>query len=747
MEGVVSGIIDLGRAAGLGRTGVGGKVAVLAELAEAGFAVPVGFVVTTQARESPQLGAWLVDAASRLHGDRFAVRSSAVAEDLPDASYAGLYETYLNVAVGELADAVRRCFAAATAERVAAYHDSRGGTGAPMAVLVQVMVDPLAAGVAFTAHPVTGDRDTTVVTAVAGLGDPLVSGETTGEEWTLTRDGAPAMTRPGPGTGPVLTVEHATAVAALARAVADRYGQPQDVEWAVDHAGRLWLLQARPMTALPEPVSWTPPGPGQWMRNFRLGEWLPEAVTPLFATWLLPLIEDGYLDGMQASVGVRVPFRYALVNGWYYNATPIPSPALLGRVLWRGRGHALKVLFNALVRVGRNPAAADHAVLSDLHRRWHDNELPRYRQLVATAAADVDTADPPRLIEVVDQLGRQAGIALWYLAIVGGSAWKMEARLTRFTRQYLGDVLPERDGGAQVLLRGLPGAHPAPAAHAVQSVDWYHAVAGELPTAQAAATGDHRHDRLTAQRTDAEHRCTAALAHRPRLLEQFRSLLAVNQRYAVIREQQARDLTLAWPVLRTCALRLGRHLADATITAEPDDVFFCTRADLDAALNGRAGSLATMTAGRWTTWQRQRRLAAPLTLGRPLKPIGDVIARAVQQARGTTDIRPGVLVGHPASAGRATGPVCIVNGPGDFAGFTDGAVLVAKVTAPAWTPLFARAAAVVTDGGTLAAHASLVAREYGIPAVVGTGDATHRLHPGQLVTVDGTAGTVTLEEG
>ena len=104
-------------------------------------------------------------------------------------------------------------------------------------------------------------------------------------------------------------------------------------------------------------------------------------------------------------------------------------------------------------------------------------------------------------------------------------------------------------------------------------------------------------------------------------------------------------------------------------------------------------------------------------------------------------------MGHPASAGRATGPVGIVNGPEDFAGFTDGAVLVAKATAPAWTPLFARAAAVVTDGGTLAAHASLVAREYGIPAVVGTGDATHRLHPGQLVTVDGTAGTVTFEEG
>src|SRR5205085_10233754 len=121
------------------------------------------------------------------------------------------------------------------------------------------------------------------------------------------------------------------------------------------------------------------------------------------------------------------------------------------------------------------------------------------------------------------------------------------------------------------------------------------------------------------QRIDAEHRCTAALANRPRLLTQFRSLLAVNQRYAVIREQQARDLTLAWPVLRTCARRLGRHLADANLIGEPDDLFFCTRAELDAALDGIPGSLAAAVERR-AVWQRQRRLAAPLTLGRPLRP-------------------------------------------------------------------------------------------------------------------------------
>jgi pyruvate,water dikinase len=124
-----------------------------------------------------------------------------------------------------------------------------------MAVLVQAMVDAVAAGVAFTAHPVTGDREQTVLTAVAGLGDPLVSGAAVGEEWTATA-GAVRLTRPLPDGGPVLTAGQAQAIADLGHQVGERYRGPQDIEWAIDQRGRLWLLQARPMTAVPEPVSW-----------------------------------------------------------------------------------------------------------------------------------------------------------------------------------------------------------------------------------------------------------------------------------------------------------------------------------------------------------------------------------------------------------------------------------------------------------------------------------------------------------
>jgi rifampicin phosphotransferase len=116
------------------------------------------------------------------------------------------------------------------------------------------------------------------------------------------------------------------------RRVEAHFGSPQDVEWTISK-GRLYLLQARPMTALPEPVGWEPPVPGYWMRNFRLGEWLPEAMTPLFADWLLGLIEDGYLDGMRFTVGAALPFPYSPINGWYYASLPELSPRLLARAV------------------------------------------------------------------------------------------------------------------------------------------------------------------------------------------------------------------------------------------------------------------------------------------------------------------------------------------------------------------------------------------------------------------------------
>jgi pyruvate,water dikinase len=243
-----------------------------------------------------------------------------------------------------------------------------------------------------------------------------------------------------------------------------------------------------------------------------------------------------------------------------------------------------------------------------------------------------------------------------------------------------------------------------------------------------------RRARLVAEREAAEAACRRALAHRPAVRARLDILLEVAQRYATIREEQARWFTLGWPLLRRAVLRLGDGVLE-----HADDVFFLSRAEVEPpAIEPRE-----TVQRRREEWQRQRRLVAPLELGdapRLLKALLHSAAPGVRRINASAD----VLVGQGASPGRATGRVRIVNNVADFDAFEPGEVLVARATAPAWTPLFARAAAIVTDGGTLAAHASLVAREYGIPAVVGTGDATRRLRTGQLVTVDGAAGTVEI---
>jgi len=752
-------VVSLAEAAHLDAAAVGTKAATLARLRAAGFPVPAGFVVTTAAQADrdweegvlPHLDAATASLGGGGERQRFAVRSSAAAEDLEGASFAGQYETVLNVAAAALPTAIRQVLASAATARVSAYRQRQAragadassglGSGPGMAVLVQAMVDAAAAGVAFTANPVTGERDEVVVTAIRGLGERLVGGEATGDEWVV-RGTRATCRRAREGA---IDAGQAAAIAALARRVQQHLGLPQDVEWAIEAgSGRLRLLQARPMTALPEPVRWAAPGPGYWMRNFRLGEWLPEPMTPLFQDWLLERLGDGVLRAQRRMTGTALPWQHAAINGWYYT-TPGPqlSPGTLLHALREGRGKLVSFIINALIRVGTRPEAADRAVLGTLAEEWRRDLLPRYRSLVEQAEAELGTASPAALARLVEQVAEAAGEYLLSLEVVGGAAWKMEGCLAKFHRRHLASAV---GGSVQVLLRGLPGMAPGLPAHAVQSIDWYHPTAGELGFSRSLGSDKQAHERsreIAAEREAMEAACRAALAGRPRLLARFDSLLGVAQRYAVIREEQARSLTLGWPLLRRCVLRLGESLAAAGAIETPEDAFFLTRAELTDQPPGQR-SLQEPVSHRRVTWERQRRLVAPLTIGRLPRLIGDPIASMAAAVRTapTAPIPEGAISGQPASPGRASGPVRVVRDSTDFDRFQPGEVLVAPATAPAWTPLFAKAVAVVTDGGNLAAHASLVAREYGIPAVVATGDATTRLHDGQLVTVDGSAGLV-----
>jgi len=711
---------DVGRA--------GRKATTLAELVRAGFAVPPGFVVPVDAFEPDgalrqSARASVLEAARLLGAPSLAVRSSALAEDLADASYAGQYLTMLEIPSTEsLLDAVRRVHASG--------RRSDSGYRAPsseVAVLVQPMLDARAAGVAFTADPVTGDRRTIVINAVRGIGERLVSGRSNADEWRVRGD---TIERRGVGD-PSIEAEEARAVADIARRIAELRGAPHDIEWAIER-GTVFVLQARPMTALPDDLRWVAP-PGAWARHFRLGEWIGDPVTPLFESWLLTTMEETMHGEYSRIVGQPAPRPlHAVVNGWYfYSLNFLPASA----------GAVARMLPGMLVRLPRD-ARRIAAVFPPTARfgvdvfiaEWRDALLPAYLSAAERADEEVARAAPDRLVRIIDELAVLAGRYFTSITFVAGYGWKTEIPLAQFYRLHLADKL---GGHVQLLLRGLVRASTP--SHAVLSLDWSFPTLGEMERIPPDTDADARYARLSREREDLERHAHELLS--PQLAARFDRLLAEAQRAAVLREEQVLELTRPWPVFRRALARIGESLVAQGVIAAPEDVYFLERGELLSAPTDHR----PLVAERRARWERQRRLVAPLVIGQLPRMLTTLLGAADRALRDPAASADGVL-GTPASPGRATGRARVLRSAAEFDRLGQGEVLVCPVTAPSWTPLFARAAAVVTDIGSPSAHASLIAREYGIPAVVGTGDGTTRITDGSLVTVDGGAGLVVLAE-
>ncbi|MGH3976888.1 MAG: PEP/pyruvate-binding domain-containing protein, partial [Pseudonocardiaceae bacterium] len=313
----------------------GGKAANLGELIRAGFPVPPGFCITTAAYQQVAAAAFDLDAqdtgliaeqartailtasiptaiadavdhAYRALGDDVpvAVRSSATAEDLPWASFAGQQDTYLNiVGVDALLDAVHRCWASLWTDRAVSYRTTNGIDHATvrLAVVVQQMIEPRVAGVLFTADPVTGHRAHTVIDASPGLGEAVVSGAVNPDHFvvdaagtvlerrlgdkrvvirSLAGGGTEQVMRPAGAEQPCLGDEQIRDLAALGQRVQEHYGAPQDIEWALDGAGSLWLTQARPITTL-YPLPALPDGDPRVYFCASLAQGLTRPMTPM----------------------------------------------------------------------------------------------------------------------------------------------------------------------------------------------------------------------------------------------------------------------------------------------------------------------------------------------------------------------------------------------------------------------------------------------------------------------------------
>lgn len=856
---------------------VGGKGASLARLAAAGLPVPPGFHLTTAAyrRFVAENGLQekileavstasvdhpaTLDAASRTIGGLFAesplpadlaeeirrayarldggdrpvaVRSSATAEDLPDMSFAGQQETYLNQRGDAMVlEAVKRCWASLWTARAIGYRARQGIAPADvsLAVVVQELVPADAAGILFTANPLTGARDQMVINAAWGLGEAIVGGQVTPDTIVVDKaSGAIAQqdiaakevmtVRTTEGTReepvptdkrgrPVLDPAQVAELARIGTRIEGLYGRPMDVEWALE-GDRFFVLQARPITALPEPAAgspgareaeWTVPNPkGHYMRGSVL-ELLPDPLSPLFATLGLPAWNRAMATLMNTA---GLPFSDELlttINGYGYYDVSL-GPVVTTKVLL-ALPRVLIIEYPRLMRTARSRWQAERSRYAALVDRWQvvDPATMRAGRLldgareITTEAAEYYLSVQSGVLPaayigeslftiVYDRLFKRRGDPTALTFLLGFDSAPMRAEkslydLARWAREQpeLAAALANMSSGQltaayreqSVGTTAAEGAWPefwqrladylARFGHTIYDLDFAKPVLADDPGALLETLKYF----LSGQAPDPRTRQASAEAAREQAtrtflarlsglrLTIFRGLLHFAQVFAPLREDALADAGLGWPVLRRILRDVGRRLVDADAIEAPDDVYWLTWDELRvaaAALDaGRPPTRSqTVVAERRATWEKERALTPPVAL--PLKggarflgiDISGVMPARTGQPEGD------VLKGIAASPGQVTGPARVIHGPDEFHQMRPGDILVARITTPAWTPLFALAAGVVTDVGGPLSHSSIVAREYHIPAVLGTGMATERLSSGQRVTVDGGAGTVTL---
>jgi pyruvate,water dikinase len=803
---------------------VGGKAANLGELIAAGFRVPSGFALTTaayrrvaanldlsdpaRARDAlasaeppPGVAEALRAAYAALGTDApVAVRSSATAEDLPWASFAGQQDTYLNVVGADaVLDAVRRCWASLWTARAVEYRRREGidpGEVA-LAVVVQELVDAEAAGVLFTADPVTGATDRMVVNAAWGLGESLVGGGVTPDElvldaatgavrsrrtgdkavMTVRTPGGPAE-RPVPDDrrrAPVLDDARAAELAALGRRIAAHHGRPMDVEWTLA-AGSFAVVQARPVTGLRDPWNDSRAGDRLWT-NTNLGEAIPDVMTP--ATWSLVQL---FMSRAMPTLSVRGYRAYGVVGGrWYMD---LSMSAALSR-LWG----ISETRFRALTEntFGRLPdGVAIPPVPLDRFRALRAM-LPVAARFVARIPGILRrlpafvTGNPRRCTELVQRIaatGDPAALArIWdeeVLPLVGtasdvlGAAGRSDpvALLTvqRRLRELVGDTDAAAltsgltvDGDVLASLGPVVGlalvrrgeideatyaeryGHRSPhefelsKPRPVERPGW---LAEQLAAMEEAGTDPL--DLLRRQEEAHREAWDRLVANHPRRVRVTRRRLERFARAARTRENARTEVVRTFAVARACLLRAGE------LTGLGDEVFMLTTDEVSAVLRGGP---APDTSERRAAYERYAALPPypQLIRGRfdPFAWAADPDRRGDLFAEDAAPAAPdGAITGFPGAAGVVEGAVRVLRSADAGGELRPGEILVTTVTNIGWTPLFPRAAAVVTDVGAPLSHAAIVARELGIPAVVGCGTATSVLRTGDRVRVDGGRGTV-----
>jgi len=772
----------------------GHKAATLAELRQAGFDVPAGFVVPANlAGGMDEAG---ISAALRQLAGPVAVRSSGLAEDLPDASFAGQYDSFLEVEGFEaVMEAIERCVASANSQRVKAY-----GGGASVAVLVQQMVKADAAGVAFSANPMTGERAEVLVSATRGLGDRLVAGEVDGDEWSV-RDGTATPTGRAQRA-----IEAGTAlrVAELARELEKRFGTPQDIEWALE-GERLILLQSRPITVLPVAPEIEVPR-GTWQKDTAH---YPDPISP-FGTVIFPAYDAAILTMIDNwgllpnAVQIRVIGHEVYTHAEPDDGGKAPPPWWL-----------LGIVARVIPSLRKKLKQAERVMMEDrlvtTPPRWEAEFKPQLMgEIESLESIDLGCMSADELsvhFQDLQQFATRAETIHFDLY----APYLMGVRdLTLVCKELLGWETHE----AVALLQGLSVASLAPTRELELIAD----KARVRPTARTAignggpgflealrqvdaelAKDVDRYLKRWGLRTINYDAGSPSLNEQPELVASLLSDLLEHgarwraledPRAAKVKEARARletpqerarfDAALevaeqVYPqrednvfytdnlpngLFRRWSLEVGRRLTAAGRLLRPEDAALLTAEQLQEALVDHhldTAAIASRVRGE-LAWVRAN--PGPLCYGPEPAKMPDLrgLPEAARRLNETAlwameeELTPaktssdGVISGRPSSPGVAMGPVRVVRSAAEIHRVRQGDIVVCPTTTPAWTVIFQRAAALVTDGGSALCHAAIVAREHGIPAVVATGNATSRLQEGQRVRVDGNRGTVALLE-
>ncbi|GAA2314165.1 phosphoenolpyruvate synthase [Streptomyces kunmingensis] len=847
---------------------VGGKGAHLGALSRIeGIRVPAGFCVTTAAfqrvvAQAPSIADGL-DRLSRLHPDdregmrtlsaqlrratediaipdeltaaitgaldrlgeqaACAVRSSATAEDLPTASFAGQQDTYLNV-VGPAAvlEHVSRCWASLFTERAVTYRVRNGidHRTVHMAVVVQRMVLPDAAGVLFTADPVTGNRRVATVDAGFGLGEALVSG-IVNPDVLKVRDGEvvarviaakerqiealpgggtqEAAIDPGRQEQPALTDEQAVRLVRLGRRIEAHFGSPQDIEWCLAD-GEFQIVQSRPVTTLfPVPVRessdrdnhvYVSVGHQQMMtdplRTLGVSVWQLTAMAPMY--------EAGGRLFVDATRTLSAPASRAGLLDLAGRSDPLTRDALES-VLDRD-DFVLPALADAApggrqARGASSPVATDPAVVTEL--------IERSRTALAALERDIRTKTGPALFDFLlkafEEHKRILGDPLSMQAVMAGmeATWWLNDTL----REWLGEK-----NAADTLTLSAPGnvtsemglalldvadvirPHPevvaflrgvedenfldelaklAGGSEARDAIESYLARYGMRCVGEIDITRPRWRERPAtlvpvildnvrnfgpgaAERRFEEGRQKArqkeedvlsrlrALPDGERKADETKRMIDRVRTFIGYREYPKYNVISRYFVYKQALLAEAERLAGTGVLAEKEDAFHLTFQELQDVVRSKR-----VDAGLVRRREEAFRSYHALTPPRVLTSDGEALTGAYRR----DDAPAGALLGLPVSAGTVEGRARVILDMAE-AELEAGSILVTAFTDPSWSPLFVGIAGLVTEVGGLMTHGAVIAREYGLPAVVGVERATRRIRDGQRIRVHGTDGYVEL---